>query len=166
LRISARVLLAAAATISCAATIRFAAGAPTDSLVFAVPVRQSTTKLSSAELRQICLGRITRWKDGRRIALAIRPSATRAGRAFFDRVVQMSDIDFSQNWLGIIFRGEAAASPRVLGSSEEVKRFLLRSPGGLAFLLASELDPEDSSVRLLSLDGARPDDASYAFRLR
>jgi ABC-type phosphate transport system substrate-binding protein len=165
LRTSARVLLAAAATILPATDVRSAAGSPSDALVFVVSARRPTTRLSSAELRQISLGRITRWKDGRRIVLAIRPAATPAGGAFFDHVVQMSDIDFSQNWLGIIFRGEATAPPRVLKSSEEVKRFLSKSSDALAYLLASELEPGDTSIRRLIIDGVRPDEPSYPLRL-
>ncbi len=162
---TARVLSVAAAAILTAALARPSGGPAGDALVFAVPAAQPTTDLTSGQLREICLGHITRWKDGRRIALAIRPSATPAGQAFLRLVVRMSDIDFSQIWLGIIFRGEAAASPRVLQSSQDVKRFLARSPGGLAFLLASERESPDPTIRLLSLDQARPDEPSYPFRL-
>jgi hypothetical protein len=141
------------------------AAARSDALVFVVSARQPTTKaLSSAELRQIFAGRMTRWKGGRRILLAMRPPTTPAGRAFFEDVVRMSDIDFSRLWLGIIFRGEAISSPRVLESKDDVERFLARSPDGLSFLLSSEKGNAEK-LRALIVDGLAPDDGSYPFRI-
>ena len=160
MKTSARIALAAAALL---AGLRPAAGSG-DAVVFAVSSEQKTTQLSSADLKQMYLGRITRWKGGRRVTLAIRPPGSGPGRAFFDHVLRMSDIDFSQHWLGVIFRGEVDASPRVLDTRQDIQKFLQRSPGGLAFLLASEIEA-DSSWKLLSLDGARPGDASYPYRI-
>lgn len=156
--------LAAVAALQPVNEKRPGGAARSDPLVFVVSSRQPTKALSSAELRQTFVGRITRWKDGRRIELAIRPSKTPAGRAFFARVVQMSDIDFSQNWLGIIFRGEAMSSPRVVETRGDVDRFLARFSDGLSFLLASELTPEPT-IRALQVDGLSPDDSSYPFRI-
>jgi len=76
----------------------------------------------------------------------------------------MSDIDFSRIWLGIIFRGEAMSSPRVLESADDVRRFLARSPDALSFALESELSP-DASIRSLRVDGVESADASYPFRI-
>ncbi|MGH9441629.1 MAG: hypothetical protein ACRD16_05100 [Thermoanaerobaculia bacterium] len=156
-------ILVAAAFVAAGSTR--AALASGEALVFAVSAQQAPSGLSSAEVRQIFLGRVTRWKGGRRIALGIRPAATEAGREFFDRVVHMSEIDFTQHWLGIIFRGEAPVSPRLLKSSQDVKQFLIKDGGGLAFLLSSEVTAKDSGIRVLLLDGARADERSYPFRL-
>jgi hypothetical protein len=132
-------------------------------VIFVVSARQEAPVLSTTDLRQIFLGRITRWKSGQRIQLATRPESTPAGRAFFERVVEMSDIDYSRLWLGIIFRGEAMSSPRVLPSPGDVLRFLARVPDGLSFLLDSEL-PAGTAVRPLRIDGRSFEDPSYPFR--
>jgi len=152
------ILLAAAAS-------RVSGAPPSDALVFVVARGRSETGVSSGDLRRIYLGQITRWKDGRRIALAVRPSTTRAGKIFFDRVVEVSEIDFSRRWLGILFRGDAMSAPRVVSGAEDLKRFLERAPDGLGFLLASEGDARDPSIRVLTVDGSAPGAPGYPYRL-
>jgi hypothetical protein len=142
------------------------ARAETDRLVFLGNPRAGTVSVSSGDLRRIYLGQITRWPNRRKIVLAVRPAGSPAGRAFFRRVVGMTDIDFSQLWLGIIFRGEAAIAPRVEPSRTDVTAFLRREPGGLAFLLESEMDTGAPVGSVLEIDGKRPADPGYAFDLR
>jgi hypothetical protein len=144
---------------------RIRAGSP-DALVFLVPARASTRELSSTDVRRIYLGDLTRWPNHRRVVLGVGPSSTPAAGVFYDRVLRMSEIDFSQRWLGIVFRGEAPTSPRVLASREAVSRFLSQNPDGLVFLLLSEIDSLDGAVRPLAVDGTRPMDPAYPFRLR
>jgi hypothetical protein len=111
------------------------------------------------------LGQITRWRDGHRIVLAVRPAATPAGKTFFDRVVEISEIDFSRLWLGILFRGDAVNAPRVVSGVEDLKRFLARTPDALGFLLASEWDVRDPSIHAWVVDGSAPGSPAYPYRL-
>ncbi|HKB70466.1 MAG TPA: hypothetical protein VKH46_06440 [Thermoanaerobaculia bacterium] len=154
-RIIAVLLLAGAA--------RAAAPPPKDELVFVAGTARPPAAISSSDLRRIYLGRTTRWPDGRRIVLAVRPAATAAGRIFYDRVAGMSEIDFSRLWLGVLFRGDAETAPRVIRDAADVRRFLARTPDGLAFLLSSELDPRDSARRPLRIDGRDPGTAGYPY---
>jgi len=137
--------------------------APKDELVFVAGKPRPPAAISSSDLRRIYLGRTTRWPDGRRIVLAVRPAATAAGRIFYDRVAGMSEIDFSRLWLGVLFRGEADSAPRVIERAEDVLKFLDRTPDGLAFLLSSELDPRDPARRPLRIDGRDPGTAGYPY---
>jgi hypothetical protein len=117
-------------------------GAPRqDALVFITTNPQST--LSSAELRNLYLGRTTRWKNGRRVALIVRPASTTAGNAFLKQVVRMSEIDFSQHWLGVVFRGEAPSPPRVVEAAQAVVKIVIENPDALAFVMESELEGID-----------------------
>ena len=136
---------------------------PKDALVFVAGRERPSTALSSSDLRRIYLARMTRWPDGRRIVLAVRPPSTAAGRLFYDRVAEMSEIDFSRLWLGALFRGEADSAPRVIARADEVRKFLDRTPDGLAFLLSSELDPRDRAPRPLRIDGRDPGTAGYPY---
>ncbi|HEX3107633.1 MAG TPA: hypothetical protein VHU41_00975 [Thermoanaerobaculia bacterium] len=145
----------------------FAAQPRRDALVFITSKNQTTTSLSTAELRNIYLGRTTRWKNGRRILVIVRPPAMPAGREFLDRVVRMSEIDFSQDWLGAVFRGEAAAAPRVIGSTDAVRKAIAENTDAIAFVLSSELVAEDeTSIRVLAVDGKTRDEPSYPFVIR
>ena len=135
-----------------------------DTLVFIVSTQQTTTTLSATDLRNIYLGRMTRWKNGHRIAAIVRPSSTDAERAFLARLVRMSDIDFSQHWLGLIFRGEAPSPPQVIASADGVRKAVAANPDSIAFLLTSELPGgDDRPIRTLLIDGKAPNEPGYPF---
>ena len=135
-----------------------------DALVF-VCGNRAAPAVSSADLRRIFLGRTTRWPDGRRIVLAVRPASTAAGRAFYGRVAEMSEIDFSRLWLGNLFRGDVESAPRVIGPADEVRRFLAQTPDGLTVLLSSEIDPRDPAIRPVPVDGHLPGSPGYPYPL-
>ena len=144
----------------------FAALPRRDSLVFITSKDQTTTTLSPSELRNIFLGRTTRWKNGRRIVVIVRPSTTAAGREFLDRVVRMSEIDFSQDWLGVVFRGHAPSAPRVIGSADAVRKMVAENVDAIAFVLSSELGAEDETlIHILAIDGKPPNDETYPFAI-
>ena len=141
------------------------AAAPRDALVFVAGPAHRGAALSSSMLRNVGLGRVTRWPDGRRIVLAVRPGSTAAGRLFFERVVDTSEIDYSRLWLGLLFRGEAESAPRVLADAAEVQRFVARTADGLAFLLSSEIRPRDPALNPLPVDGRVPGAPGYPYTL-
>ena len=148
------------------AAARASAGAPAkEDLLFFAGTGRPAPSMTSAELRRIWLGQTTRWPDGRRIVLAVRPGSTAAGRFFYERVAEMPEIDFSRLWLGILFRGDAESAPRVIGPAEEVRRFLARGPDALAFLLSSELDRNAPAMRPLRIDGKDPGAPGYPYRI-
>lgn len=142
-----------------------AVGAPPDALVFVSPRGRAETGITSGDLRRMYLGQLTRWRDGRRVVLGVRPGRTPAGQAFFDRVVEMPEIDFSRLWLGILFRGDAVNAPRVVSGADDLKRFLARTPDALGFLLASEWGAGDPAMQALAVDGSAPGAPAYPYRL-
>jgi hypothetical protein len=142
-----------------------AVGAPRDALVFVSQRGRPETGITSGDLRRMYLGQLTRWRDGHRVVLAVRPDRTLAGKTFFDRVVEMPEIDFSRLWLGILFRGDAVNAPRVVSGADDLKRFLARTPDALGFLLASEWDAADPSMQALAVDGSAPGAPAYPYRL-
>lgn len=122
-------------------TIPFIGAPRQDALVFITTNPQAA--LSPAELRNIYLGRTTRWKNGRRVALLVRPASTPAGKAFLKQVVRMPEIDFSQHWLGVVFRGEAPSPPRVVDAATAVVKIVTENPDALGFVMESEIEGID-----------------------
>ncbi len=142
----------------------FAGGPRRDALVFVVSAHRTTTTASTAELRNIYLGRTTRWKDGHRIAVIVRASNTEAERTFLRRLVRMSDLDFSQHWLGVIFRGEAPSPPQVIEEAAAVRKKVAEHDESIALMLMSELATGDEGIRALIVDGKMPGDNDYPFQ--
>ena len=93
-----------------------AAPPPRQSVAFIVSARGHTRDRSAADIRRIFLGQISRWEDGHRIALVMRPTATPEGQIFLQRLIRMSEIDYAHYWIGAVFRGEASSAPRVIDS--------------------------------------------------
>jgi hypothetical protein len=119
--------------------------------------------VSAGDLRRIFLGDISRWRNGHRIVLFVRPMDTPEGRFFLDHVVRMSDIDYSQWWLGAVFRGRVANAPRVISNVDEMIRAIAATPDAIGFVSAPPLDP---GVSILMVDGKAPADPRYTLRAR
>jgi len=123
-----------------------------------VPAASTITTLSTGDLRRTYLGTITRWPNGQRIILVVLRSESAEQRAFLKRVVQMTDIDYSQHWIGEVFRGRASAPPHVAASPADAIRFVAGHPNAIAVIAA---DAADASVRLLDIDGKSVLDEDY-----
>jgi ABC-type phosphate transport system substrate-binding protein len=135
------------------------------SVSFLVSAKNPIRDVSAGDLRRIFLGEITRWSNGHHIVLFVRPADTTEGRLFLERLVRMSDIDYSQWWLGAVFRGRAAAAPRVIGSPEAMTKAVNANPDAIGLLL---MPPAafGSDLAVLTIDGKAPADPEYPVRVR
>src|SRR5947207_12314931 len=136
-----------------------AAPQPRQSVAFIVSARGHARPRSSADLRRIFLGQISRWEDGRRITLVIRPTATPEGQLFLQRLIRMSEIDYAHFWIGAVFRGEASSAPRVIDSRDLTIKAVAENADAIGFVLEGETLPE--TVAVLPLDGKLPSEADY-----
>lgn len=128
-------------------------------LIVIVPESQTLSDLSVADLRRIYLGEITRWPNGRRIIPVILPPGSRDADLFLKRVVQMSMIDYSQHWIGVVFQGRAAAAPLVVATPAEAVHFVATHPDAIAVIG----DQQDlvGPVRIAAIEQRSPKDADY-----
>jgi ABC-type phosphate transport system substrate-binding protein len=132
---------------------------PRESVTFVVSARSEVRDLSRAELRRIFLGQTSRWGNRHRIVLCIRPTDSPEGRIVLDRLVQMSDIDYSQHWIGAVFRGAAASAPAVYPSREALLKAVSNNPDAIGFVLTSEQPP--APARAITVDRKTAEDPSY-----
>jgi hypothetical protein len=123
----------------------------------AVPV----SNVSLTELRDLVLGNQRFWKTGLRVELVVRavPSPERDG--FVVRLSGMSEIQFQQYWIGQVFRGRATSAPRAVPDPATAVALVAALPGALSLV---ETTGVGGSVRMLTVDGRRPDDPTYALR--
>ncbi len=127
-------------------------------LVAIVSTRSAITTITTGDLRRTFLGGITRWPDGHRTLPVVLRSDTVAQKTFLRRVVQMTDIDYAQHWIGEVFQGRASAPPRVARSAVEALRFVAGHPDAIGII---DADAMDGSVRALTINGRATDAVDY-----
>ena len=133
--------------------------ASTASAQVAVIVHPSntTSSVSMDELRSIYLGRTTLFGKTR-IVLISHPEP----RTLFDEaVLHMSPTSLKRHWIGMVFSGDGSVPPRVIEDSEELKQFVARTPGAIAFL---DGRLTDGTVKILRINGRFPADPAYPIR--
>lgn len=135
------------------------------SVSFLVCAKNPVRDISAGDLRRIFLGDISRWSNGHRIILFVRPAETQSGRTFLDRLVRMSDIDYSQWWLGAVFRGRAASAPRVIDTAEAMINAVAAVPDAIGFIGPHDIALQPG-VAALTIDGKAPSDPEYPIRGR
>ena len=168
---------AAVLIVIAASALRATTASPPVHLAVAVSASQSVSNLSSADLRRIYVGDMTRWPDGHRILPVMLPARSRESEAFLKHVVLMSPIDFAQQWIGVVFRGRASAPPRVMANANDALDFVAAHPDAIAIVPydvspgavrstptgdSSQTRPDrHATVRVINIDGRSPRSADY-----
>jgi hypothetical protein len=116
------------------------------------------TNLSRDQLRRLYLGKSTTFPDGTPVTLIESP-AVRAG--FYRQVLGMTHDQFKRHWVGVVFSGEGASPPREIEEVTQLRRFVSDHAAAVAFLPLGDVD---TSVKVLTIDGAKPGDANYPLR--
>src|SRR5215510_788715 len=114
--------------------------------------------LTFSELRKIVLGDRQFWSSNLRVTLLIRAPAARERDVVLKNVVQMSESQFRQYWIGKVFRAESAAGPKTVYSNEMSISLINSIPGAVAFIDASQV-PKDSKI--VRLSGLLPGEKGY-----
>jgi hypothetical protein len=116
------------------------------------------TGLTLEQLRRLYLGKSTTFPGGTPVTLIESP-AVRAG--FYRQVLGMTHDQFKRHWVGVVFSGEGASPPREIEEVTQLRRFVSDHAAAVAFLPLGDVD---TSVKVLTIDGAKPGDANYPLR--
>ncbi len=130
-------------------------------VVVIVSAANSMTDISSADLRAIYLGAITRWPTRRAILPIILATKTLETQTFIRRIIRMTDLDYAQHWIGVVFRGQASSAPLVATSVDEAARFVSAHPEAIA--VVGDI-PKEKGVRVLTVDTKSLDAPDYPLR--
>jgi len=118
--------------------------------------------LSLQELRRIFLGERGRWENGRRVVLVMREPGAPERSVMLRQVCRMSEREFRQHFLQLLFIGQTPDLPRELVTSNGVVRFVVNVPGAIGYVSALDAD---STVKVLRVDGRLPGEAGYPVRM-
>ena len=99
-----------------------------------------------------------------RDAVVFAPSGLRPAerKAVLRDVCHMNETEFSRHFLQGLFTGEVFVSPKTLSTSVGVRKFVFNVPGAIGYLRASDVD---GTVKVIKVNGHRPDEAEYPLRI-
>ena len=118
----------------------------------------SVVSLSSRDLRSIFLGTKDTWPDGTKLIAVSLPTARPETRAVLKEICGMSEQDFTRYFLMMNFQGKSVSPPRMMRTAASIKAFVESTRGALGVIPIRDVD---SSVNVMSIDGARPGAPGY-----
>jgi hypothetical protein len=114
--------------------------------------------ISFTDLRKIILGDRQFWSSNLRVTLLIRAPMAHERDVLLKNVLQMSEAQFRQYWIGKVFRAENASAPKAVYSNEMAASLVNSIPGSVAFIEASQV-PKD--LKVMRVGGLRPGEKGY-----
>jgi hypothetical protein len=129
---------------------------PPDQIAVVVNKANKMAGLSHGALKQIVLRAQAKWPDGERIVIVTLPPGQPERTEILQAVCSMSETEYSVHLL----RG-AGESPRVGGTSTQVRDLVVRMRGAIGFIRASDVD---DSVNVVMIDGLLPGQAGYKIK--
>jgi hypothetical protein len=118
--------------------------------------------LSFAELRKLMLGDRQFWSSNLRVTLLIRAPMAPEREVVLKNILQMSEAQFRQYWIGKVFRAESAVSPKTVYSNDMAAGLVGSIPGSIAFMDAAAV-PKD--LKVLRIDGLLPGERGYPLKI-
>jgi ABC-type phosphate transport system substrate-binding protein len=134
-----------------------------DHLAVIVNLSNPVDDLSLKELRRIAMVVRTHWPDGRKITVALREPGPPERQAVLSLIYGMNEAGFTRYFLRATFTGQIPNGPRMLSTSELVRRFLVNVPGAIGFVRHVDAD---TSVKIVRIDGRMPGAPNYLLTVR
>jgi len=118
--------------------------------------------LTFSELRKIVLGDRQFWSSDLRVTLLMGTPGAREREVILKNILQMTEAQFRQYWIGKVFRAESAAGPKTVYSTEMAVSLVNTIPGSMAFL---EADQVPKGLKVVRLGGLLPGEKGYPLKL-
>jgi hypothetical protein len=105
--------------------------------------------MKQKELRSVMMGETQRWKNGKRIVIALMKTTTPLGKTTSTKIYDMSADELNKYWLALVFQGKAQA-PVFFTSVAELENFVSQNPGAIGIV---DKPATASDVRAITVDG-------------
>lgn len=109
------------------------------------------TEMNQTELKSILLGEKQRWKNGKKIEIALMKTNTAAGKYVCETIYDMSADELKKYWLALVFQGKADA-PSFFNNVGELQDFVAENPGAIGII---DQPPTDVSTQVVLIDGKK-----------
>ncbi|RYG33287.1 MAG: hypothetical protein EOO01_33375 [Chitinophagaceae bacterium] len=112
-------------------------------------VSGAPTEMKLSELKSILKGEKQRWKNGKRIVIALMKTNTPLGKSTSARIYDMSGDELNEYWLALVFQGKAQA-PVFFTSVAELQNFVSQNPGAIGII---DKPVAEAEMKALVIDG-------------
>jgi hypothetical protein len=106
-------------------------------LVVVLNARNPTRRMTTEQLKNLMLGNVGFWHGVVPVKLFVRPAASPAAQALFDKVLDVPASRFNELWTAKQLAGQGIA-PTVLATPEQVVAEVAKVPGAVGIMLQSE----------------------------
>ena len=106
-------------------------------------------EMKQSELKAVLMGEKQRWKNGKRIIIALMKTNTALGKATSSKIYDMSGDELNKYWLSLVFQGKAQA-PVFFTSVTDLQNFVAQNPGAIGII---DKPVAGSEVRAVIVDG-------------
>ena len=121
-----------------------------DNVLVAVGNQSGTpSEMKSSELRSILMGETQRWKNGKRIIIALMKTNTPLGQITSSKIYDMSGDELNKFWLALVFQGKATA-PTFFNSENDLESFVAQNPGAIGII---DKPLAGNGLKIITIDG-------------
>jgi hypothetical protein len=106
-------------------------------------------EMKHTELKAVLMGETQRWKNGKRILIALMKTNTALGKTTSEKIYDMSGDELNKYWLSLVFQGKAQA-PVFFTSVSELQNYVAENPGAIGII---DKPVPNAETRAVMIDG-------------
>jgi hypothetical protein len=129
--------------------LSFAGKAQQTTLTAIGNVSGTPAEMKQSELKAVLMGETQRWKNGKRVVIALMKTNTAVGKTTSSKIYDMSGDELNKYWLSLVFQGKAQA-PVFFTSVSELQNFVAQNPGAIGII---DKPIASNDVRAVMIDG-------------
>ena len=112
-------------------------------------VSGAPAEMKLSELKAVLMGETPRWKNGKRVVIALMKTSTPVGKTTSSKIYDMSGDELNKFWLSLVFQGKAQA-PVFFTSVADLQNFVAQNPGAIGIV---DKPVASAEVKSVSVDG-------------
>jgi len=112
-------------------------------------VSGAPAEMKQSELKSVLMGETQRWKNGKRVVIALMKTNTPLGKTTSSKIYDMTGDELNKYWLSLVFQGKSQA-PVFFTSVSELQNFVAQNPGAIGII---DKPMAVSDVRSVMIDG-------------
>lgn len=105
--------------------------------------------MKQSELKAVLMGETQRWKNGKRVLIALMKTNTPLGKTTSSKIFDMSGDELNKYWLALVFQGKSQA-PVFFTSVSDLQNFVSQNPGAIGII---DKPIASGDIRSVMIDG-------------